>query len=63
MQYSILHYQDVKRQPRCFGYEPEFFNSNSLLNVHCWSRNKKLLKVDTIWDLQSALTFSNEKGF
>ena len=55
MQYSILYYQDVKRNPD-FRYEPEFFLPKYL------EQEKKLLKVDTV-PLKQCATFSNGRAF
>ena len=55
MQYSILYYQDVKRNPD-FRYEAEFFLPKYL------EQERKLLKVDTIL-LKECTTFSNGRAF
>ena len=55
MQYSILYYQDVKRNPD-FRYEPEFFLPKYL------EQEKKLLKIDTIL-LKECAAFSNGRAF
>ena len=55
MQYSILYYQDVKRNPD-FRYEAEFFLPKYL------EQERKLLKVDTIL-LKECATFSNGRAF
>ena len=55
MQYSIVNYQEVKRNPD-FRYEPEFFLPKYL------EQEKKLLKVDTVL-LKECATFSNGRAF
>ena len=55
MQYSILYYQDVKRNPD-FRYEAEFFLPKYL------EQEKKLLKVDTM-PLKECAAFSNGRAF
>lgn len=55
MQYSIVHYQEVKRNPD-FRYEPEFFLPKYL------EQEKNLLKVGTVL-LKECATFSNGRAF
>ena len=55
MQYSIVNYQDVKRNPD-FRYEPEFFHPKYL------EQEQKLLKLDTV-PLKECATFSNGGAF
>ena len=55
MQYSILYYQDVKKNPD-FRYEAEFFLPKYL------EQEQKLLKLDTV-PLKECATFSNGGAF
>ena len=55
MQYSILHYQEVKRNPD-FRYEPEFFLPKYL------EQEKRLSKIDTV-PLKECATLSNGRAF
>ncbi len=55
MEYSVQHYQEVKRNPD-FRYEPEFFLPKYL------EQERKLLKLNTIL-LKDCAAFSNGRGF